>query len=99
MLEADRHNGWFCHAHGLRRLYIYIYIFQITPMLLDREFHICIWRGTIITLLHFFSFVYRFLKDVNKVVDYCTIIIIIIIIIIKTAFYVPYPICCILQVY
>ena len=77
-------------------LYIYIF-FQITPMLLDREFHICIWRGTIITLLHFFSFVYRFLKDVNKVVDYC--IIIIIIIIIKTAFYVPCPICCILQVY
>ena len=83
--------------HTVYDEFIYIYIFQITPMLLDREFHICIWRGTIITLLHFFFFVYRFLKDVNKVVDYC--IIIIIIIIIKTAFYVPYPICCILQVY
>ena len=69
-------------------------------MLLVWEFQICIWRGTIITLLQFFSFVYRFLQDVNKVVDYCiVIIIIIIIIIIKTAFYVPCLICFLLQVY
>ena len=42
------------------------------------------------------SFVYRFLQDVNKVVDKC--IIIIIIIIIKKAFYLP-RVCCLLQVY
>ena len=41
------------------------------------------------------SFVYRFLQDVNKVVDKC---IIIIIIIIKKAFYLP-RVCCLLQVY
>ena len=40
------------------------------------------------------SFVYRFLQDVNKVVDKC----IIIIIIIKKAFYLP-RVCCLLQVY
>ena len=39
------------------------------------------------------SFVYRFLQDVNKVVDKC-----IIIIIIKKAFYLP-RVCCLLQVY
>ena len=43
----------------------------------------------------FFSFVYRFLQDVNKVVDYC----IIIITIIKASFYVPCPISFLLQVY
>ena len=44
------------------------------------------------------SFVYRFLQDVNKVVDYCIIIIIIIMIIIKNAFYLP-RVCCLVQVY
>ena len=34
-------------------------------------FHVCIRRGTIITLLQFFSsFVYRFLQDFNKDVDF-----------------------------
>ena len=40
-------------------------------MLLVSEFHVCLWRGTVITLLQFFfSFVNRFLQDFNKVVDY-----------------------------
>ena len=38
----------------------YIYIFQLT---------LCIWRGTIITLLQFI-FLDRFLQDSNKVFDY-----------------------------
>ena len=59
-------------------LYVFIYIyFQLTPMLLVWEFHVCIWRGTLITLLQFF-----FLLCIGF---YNITIIIIIVIIIKAA--------------
>ena len=34
----------------------FFFFFQLAPMLLVYEFHVCIWRGTIITLLQFFFF-------------------------------------------
>ena len=89
-------DGFVIHMVQDEFIYIYIFFFstnsyafslRISDMYMARNYN----YPTAV----FFSFVYRFLQDVNKVVDYC----IIIIIIIKTAFYVPFPICSILQVY
>ena len=69
MLEADRHNGWFCHAHGLRRICIYIYFSNNSYAFRSRISYIYMARNYNYPTAFFFSFVYKFLKDVNKVVD------------------------------
>ena len=66
--------------HMFYNEFIYIYIFQLTPMLLVQEFHVYIWRETIITLLQFF-----FLLCIGFYKITIIIIIIIIIVIIRAA--------------